>query len=300
MSILVTGGAGNIGSHTCTPLTHQGHTVITYDNLSMGQRELVHWGDFVYGDIFGMQRLCSCIRQYCIEKITHCVDSAFAGKSVIDPGKYLCNDAYETLGIFDAMRNDGVPCIAASGRCANFESPNTISITEDTSNNSAPPYGASKPFMERMLADYEVTHVIQRMSVRCFNAKGCDVDGDTGEWHEPEPQLIPRALMAAADHIPDPKIFGNDAHTPDGICILNYVHFANLADAHTESVDNLKRKLLSQNLNPHTYHAISTKKIAQIAENVTELQISTFITDRNMDYSEILLKKRSHSKHLLQ
>ena len=160
MRILVTGGAGYIGSHTCKALAHQGHTVVTYDNLSTGHRELVRWGDFVYGDILDTQRLRTCIRQHQIEGIIHFAASAYVGESVIDPGKYFRNNVCGTLSILDAMRDEGVPYIVVSGTCAVYGSPESMPITEDTPTNPINPYGASKLFMERMLADYEKAHGI--------------------------------------------------------------------------------------------------------------------------------------------
>ncbi len=135
MRILVTGGAGYIGSHTCKALAHQGHTVVTYDNLSTGHRELVRWGDFVYGDILDTQRLRSCIRQHRIEGIIHFAASAYVGESVIDPGKYFRNNVCGTLSILDAMRDEGVPYIVVSGTCAVYGTPERMPITEDTPTN---------------------------------------------------------------------------------------------------------------------------------------------------------------------
>ena len=269
MRILVTGGAGYIGSHTCKALANQGHTVVTYDNLSTGHRELVRWGDFVYGDILDTQRLRACIRQHRIEGIIHFAASAYVGESVIDPGKYFRNNVCGTLSILDAMRDEGVPYIVVSGTCAVYGSPEIMPITEDTPTNPINPYGTSKLFMERMLTDYEKAHGIKWMSLRYFNAAGCDPDGETGEWHEPETHLIPRALMAAMGQIPALEIFGDDYPTPDGTCIRDYVHVTDLADAHVRGIESLVLGEKGQSINLGTGQGFSIRQVLATVEDVT-------------------------------
>ncbi|PKN40452.1 MAG: UDP-glucose 4-epimerase GalE [Deltaproteobacteria bacterium HGW-Deltaproteobacteria-18] len=280
MRILVTGGAGYIGSHTCKALAHQGHTVIVYDNLSTGHRELVRWGDFVYGDILDTQRLRACIRQHRIEGIIHFAASAYVGESVIDPGKYFRNNVCGTLSILDAMRDEGVPYIVVSGTCAVYGSPEQMPITENTPTNPINPYGASKLFMERMLADYEKAHGIKWMSLRYFNAAGCDPDGETGEWHEPETHLIPRALMAAMGLIPALEIFGDDYPTPDGTCIRDYVHVTDLADAHVRAIMAIQRGGENQAVNLGTGHGFSIREITTSAAQITNKTIPLIISPR--------------------
>lgn len=289
MRILVTGGAGYIGSHTCKALAHQGHTVIVYDNLSTGHRELVRWGDFVYGDILDTQRLRSCIRQHRIEGIIHFAASAYVGESVIDPGKYFRNNVCGTLSILDAMRDEGVPYIVVSGTCAVYGSPEKMPITEDTPTNPINPYGASKLFMERMLADYETAHGIRWMSLRYFNAAGCDPDGETGEWHEPETHLIPRALMAAAGQIPALEIFGEDYPTPDGTCIRDYVHVTDLADAHVQGVDFLTNGGNSQALNLGTGQGISIRQILTAVKDATGMDVPHIMSNRRAGDPPVLM-----------
>ena len=289
MRILVTGGAGYIGSHTCKALAHQGHTVVTYDNLSTGHRELVRWGDFVYGDILDTQRLRTCIRQHRIEGIIHFAASAYVGESVIDPGKYFRNNVCGTLSIIDAMRDEEVPYIVVSGTCAVYGSPAQMPITEDTPTNPINPYGASKLFMERMLADYEKTHGIKWMSLRYFNAAGCDPDGETGEWHEPETHLIPRTLMAAMGQIPALEIFGDDYPTPDGTCIRDYVHVTDLADAHIRGIGSLARGEQSQHINLGTGQGISIRQVLASVEEVTGKAVPHLISSRRVGDPPILV-----------
>lgn len=300
MRILVTGGAGYIGSHTCKALAHQGHTVVTYDNLSTGHRELVRWGDFVYGDILDTQRLRSCIRQHRIEGIIHFAASAYVGESIIDPGKYFRNNVCGTLSILDAMRDEGVPYIVVSGTCAVYGSPENMPITEDTPSNPINPYGASKLFMERMLSDYEKAHGIKWMSLRYFNAAGCDSEGDTGEWHDPETHLIPRALMAAMGEIPDLEIFGQNYPTPDGTCIRDYVHVTDLADAHVSGINFLVKDGRSQSINLGTGQGFSILQILITIELTIERVVPYRISQRRPGDPAVLIAYSEKASNMLK
>lgn len=299
MRILVTGGAGYIGSHTCKALAHQGHTVVTYDNLSTGHRVLVRWGDFVYGDILDTQRLRACIRQHRIEGIIHFAASAYVGESVIDPGKYFRNNVCGTLSILDAMRDEGVPHIVVSGTCAVYGSPEKMPITEDTPTNPINPYGASKLFMERMLADYEKAHGIKWMSLRYFNAAGCDPEGETGEWHQPETHLIPRALMAAMGKIPPLEIFGDNYPTPDGTCIRDYVHVSDLAQAHVQGINCLAKCFNSQAINLGTGNGVSIRDVLTVVEKVTGKQVPHLICAKRDGDPPILRADPSKAERIL-
>lgn len=299
MRILVTGGAGYIGSHTCKALAQQGYTVVVYDNLSTGHRELVRWGDFVHGDILDTQRLRACIRQHRIEGIIHFAASAYVGESVTDPGKYFRNNVCGTLSILDAMRDEGVPYIVVSGTCAVYGSPEKIPITEDTPTNPINPYGASKLFMERMLADYEKAHGIKWMSLRYFNAAGCDPDGETGEWHEPETHLIPRALMAAMGQIPTLEIFGDDYPTPDGTCIRDYVHVSDLADAHVRGMNFLAEGGGSQLINLGTGQGFSIREVLAAVKDVTGRVVPYVLSGRRAGDPAVLVADSSKAQEQL-
>ncbi|MGE4440335.1 MAG: UDP-glucose 4-epimerase GalE [Desulfomicrobium sp.] len=300
MRILVTGGAGYIGSHTCKTLAHQGHNVVVYDNLSTGHRELARWGDFVYGDILDTQRLRTCIKQNRIEGIIHFAASAYVGESVIDPGKYFRNNVCGTLSILDAMRDEGVPHIVVSGTCAVYGSPDNIPIIEDTPTNPINPYGASKLFMERMLSDYEKAHGIKWISLRYFNAAGCDPDGETGEWHDPETHLIPRALMAAVGKIPALEIFGDDYPTPDGTCVRDYVHVSDLADAHLRSIDFLAQGNKSHIINLGAGNGISVYEVLSAIKEVTGASVPYVISPKRAGDPPILRADWTKAKNILK
>lgn len=299
MRVLVTGGAGYIGSHTCKALALHGHTPVVYDNLSTGHKELVRWGNFEYGDILDTQRLRACIRCHRIKGIIHFAASAYVGESVVNPGKYFHNNVCGTLSLLDAMRDEGVPYIVVSSSCAVYGAPHTMPITENTPTNPVNPYGASKLFMERMLADYEKAHGLRWMALRYFNAAGCDPDGETGEWHDPETHLIPRALMAAAGKIPYLEIFGDDYPTPDGTCIRDYVHVSDLADAHVRGLNFLTEDEKSQAINLGAGQGLSIREVLNGVEEITGRDAPHVMSSRRAGDPAVLVADANRAKELL-
>lgn len=261
MKVLVTGGAGYIGGHTCKVLAQQGHTPIVYDNLCTGHREFVKWGDFVYGDILDTQRLRACLRRYRPDGIIHFAAFAYVGESVADPGKYFHNNVSGTLSILDAMRDEDVTNIVVSSTCAVYGQPEQIPIPETCPTHPINPYGASKLFMERMLADYHTAHGLNWTALRYFNAAGCDPQCEVGEWHEPETHLIPRVIWAALGRIPHVDVFGDDYPTQDGTCVRDYIHVMDLAAAHILALQRLIDGKESRPFNLGTGTGISVKEI---------------------------------------
>ncbi|MDL2290966.1 UDP-glucose 4-epimerase GalE [Desulfovibrio sp. OttesenSCG-928-F20] len=238
MKILVTGGAGYVGSHTCKALAEAGHDVVVYDNLSTGHRDLIRWGDFFHGDIGDYSALVACMKRYKPEGVIHFAAWSQVGESVSDPGKYFKNNVAGTLNLLCAMRDQGLEAIVVSGTCAVYGEPKEQPITEKCPTNPINPYGASKLFMERMLADFEIAHGLRWMSLRYFNAAGADIAAETGERHMPESHLIPRMFMAMDGSAPPLQVFGDSYPTPDGTCIRDYVHVADLATAHVTAIEH--------------------------------------------------------------
>ncbi len=261
MKVLVTGGAGYIGSHTCKELAQQGHTPIVYDNLCTGHREFVKWGDFIYGDILDTQHLRACLRRYQPDGIIHFAASAYVGESVANPGKYFHNNVSGTLSILDAMRDEGVSNIVVSSTCAVYGQPEQIPIAETCPTHPINPYGASKLFMERMLSDYHAAHGLNWAALRYFNAAGCDPRCEAGEWHEPETHLIPRVIWAALGRISHVDVFGDDYPTQDGTCVRDYIHVQDLAAAHVLALQRLVDGKESRPFNLGTGTGISVKEI---------------------------------------
>ncbi|MDO4767645.1 MAG: UDP-glucose 4-epimerase GalE [Pseudomonadota bacterium] len=269
MRVLVTGGAGYIGSHTCKELARSGHEPVVYDNLSTGRRELARWGAFIHGDILDTQRLRAAMRRERVEAVIHFAAKAYVGESVINPEKYFRNNVGGTQSLLDAMRGEDVRDIVVSGTCAVYGTPERMPIDENTPASPINPYGESKLFMERMLAAYGRAYGTRFTSLRYFNAAGCDPDGETGEWHDPETHLIPRVLMAAAGKIEALEIFGDDYPTPDGTCIRDYVHVRDLAKAHIAAVERLQKGGGNSILNLGAGRGFSVREIVRAAEEVT-------------------------------
>lgn len=263
MKICVTGGAGYIGSHTCKALARAGHKVIVYDNISTGHRDNVRWGEFFYGDIRDTQALRTCFKNFRPDGVIHFAASAYVGESVTNPGKYFSNNVSGTLSILEAMRDENVPAIVVSGTCAVYGQPKTVPIREDCPKAPINPYGASKLFMERMLADFETAHGTRWMSLRYFNAAGSSPEGEIGERHDPEPHLIPRVISAALGHSEAIDIYGTDYPTPDGTCIRDYIHVDDLAKAHILGMEHILAEKSSQALNLGTGQGASVLEIIE-------------------------------------
>lgn len=237
--IVVTGGAGYIGSTTCKLLAAAGHDVTVYDNLSTGHRDMVLWGRLVEGDIRDTDRLAATLRETEADAVVHFAARAYVGESVADPGRYYNNNVAGTLSLLEAMRQAQVMRLVVSSTCAVYGQPEVMPISEVTPVNPINPYGASKLMMERMCADFEVAHGIRTVALRYFNACGTEAGLEVGEIHDPEPHVIPRILMAADGVLEAFEVFGTDYATADGSCIRDYIHVADLADAHCRAVDHL-------------------------------------------------------------
>lgn len=299
MRVVVTGGAGYVGSHTCKELARQNHEVVVYDNLSTGHRELVRWGEFVHGDILDTQKLRQCLSRYKPDGIIHFAAHAYVGESVTDPGKYFRNNVYGSLSILEAMTAEKIAPLVASGTCAVYGQPDSMPISENTPASPINPYGASKLFMERMFADFANAHHTKWISLRYFNAAGCDFDMETGELHEPEPHLIPRVLMAIDGKIASLEVFGADYPTPDGTCIRDYVHVADLARAHVAALQFLLADGPSQAVNLGTGHGVSIMEIIRAAERVTEKKVPYSVSSRRKGDPAELVANPSRAEKVL-
>lgn len=297
--ILVTGGAGYIGSQTCKELSLQGYMPIVYDNLITGHREFVKWGELVYGDILDTQNLRKCIKKYKPEGIIHFAAFAYVGESVLDPGKYFRNNISGTLSILDAMRDEGLSNIVVSSTCAVYGQPAEMPISETCPPAPINPYGASKLFMERMLADYHTAHGINWAALRYFNAAGCDPDGEIGEWHEPETHIIPRILGTALGRYPQLDVFGNDYPTPDGTCIRDYIHVKDLATAHILALQACMDDKANQAFNLGTGKGHSILDLIRTTEKISGKKVSfNFQARRAGDPAELVAEARLSNQYL--
>ena len=277
---LITGGAGYIGSHTAKLLAGAGHEVITYDNLSRGHRDLVRWGPLVEADLRDTTLLREALRWSKPDAVIHFAAFAYVGESVERPEIYYDNNVNGTLSLLRAMTGSGTQNLIVSSTCATYGQPDRMPITEETPQAPLNPYGQSKLMMELMCADFATAHGLHYMALRYFNACGCDPDGQTGERHDPEPHLIPRALMAADGEIDRLDVFGDDYATPDGTCVRDYIHVVDLASAHMAAAFHLMDGGASGALNLGTGRGISVREIIDATARVTGKRVPYRIAPR--------------------
>lgn len=238
-NILVTGGAGYIGSHTCKQLAAAGHTPIVYDNLSNGHRDAVRWGPFEAGDVTDGERLREVMRAHKPQAVIHFAGLIEVGISVIDPAAFYSVNVSGSLTLLGAMVDEGINSIVFSSTAAVYGLPKSVPIPEDAPSAPINPYGATKRGVEEMLGYFAAAHGLRYAALRYFNAAGADPDGDLGERHDPESHLIPLVLFAALGQRPHINVYGTDYPTPDGTAVRDYAHVCDLARAHIAALDYL-------------------------------------------------------------
>lgn len=272
-SILVTGGAGYIGSHACKALARAGYQPIAYDSLVYGHEWAVKWGPFEHGDILDRPCLDKVIGQYRPSAIMHFAAFAYVGESVGDPGKYYRNNVAGSLILLEAARDHGIEQFVFSSTCATYGIPERLPITEDTAQWPINPYGTSKLMVERMLADFGVAHGLQSIALRYFNAAGADPDNEIGEDHDPETHLIPLVLDAASGRRSHITVFGTDYDTADGTCVRDYIHVTDLADAHVKALQALGARHQSNVYNLGNGRGFSVLEVIQAVEHATGFKV---------------------------
>jgi UDP-arabinose 4-epimerase len=265
-AVLVTGGAGFIGSHTCKALARAGFTPITYDNLTHGHAWAVRWGPFVLGDLADRDLLVKTLTRYSIKAVIHFAAFAYVGESMKAPGDYFRNNVANTLTLLEAMQQAGVDTMVFSSTCATYGIPSKVPVDEDEVQKPINPYGESKLFVERMLRWWESAHGLHWTALRYFNAAGADPDGEIGEDHEPETHLVPIAVQAAMGTRPPLEIFGSDYDTHDGTAVRDYIHVSDLAAAHVAALKRLKAGGSSLALNLGTGIGHSVRDVVAMVE----------------------------------
>lgn len=280
-TILVTGGAGYIGSHACKALARAGYRPVSYDNLVYGHEWAVKWGPLERGDILDRARLDDVMARHKPDAVMHFAAFAYVGESVAEPAKYYRNNVAGSLALIEACRGHGVNSFVFSSTCATYGSPDKLPIGEDTPQRPINPYGASKLMVERMLADFRAAYGLRSVALRYFNAAGADPDGEIGEDHDPEPHVIPLVLDAAAGKREAISVFGDDYATPDGTCIRDYIHVTDLADAHVKALQKLENgSPCREALNLGTGSGISVRQLIEAAERVTGMPIKVKVAPR--------------------
>jgi UDP-glucose-4-epimerase GalE len=237
--VLVTGGAGYIGSHACKALHRAGYLVVAFDNLVAGHREAVRYGDLVVGDITDTDAVRRAIRRHGIFAVMHFAAFLDVGESVRDPARYFRNNVGGALSVLEAMAGESVKYFIFSSTCATYGEPIETPLAETHPQNPINSYGETKLAVERALPHFERALGLRWTALRYFNAAGADPDGEIGEDHAPEIHLIPRAIEAARGG-EGLQVFGDDYPTPDGTCLRDYVHVSDLADAHVKALEFLE------------------------------------------------------------
>jgi UDP-glucose 4-epimerase len=268
LKILVTGGAGYVGSHAARLLDRAGHEVWIYDNLSQGHRSAALPGRMIVGELSDRPLLEKTLKDRGIEAVMHFAAFALVGESVSDPAKYYSNNVVASLTLLDAMRAVGVGKIVFSSTTATYGEPKRIPITEDELQLPVNPYGFAKLVIEHALADYAHAYGLGYAALRYFNASGASPDGDLGEDHTPESHLIPIVLQVALGQRPHIMVFGDDYPTPDGTCIRDYIHVDDLGSAHVKALDRLQPgKGLKLNLGTGQGHSV--QQVIETCRRVT-------------------------------
>jgi UDP-glucose-4-epimerase GalE len=265
--ILVTGGAGYIGSHAAKALEHAGYRVIVFDNLVAGHREAVRYGDFILGDITDLEAVRRALREHRVWAVMHFAAFLDVGESVREPTKYYRNNVTGALTVLEAMAAEGVKLFVFSSTCATYGEPVETPITELHPQKPINSYGESKLAVERSLPHFERAYGLHSVSLRYFNASGADPDGEIGEDHSPEIHIIPRAIEAAIGG-PGLTVFGDDYPTPDGTCLRDYIHVTDLADAHVRALQATADTGLSSVYNLGTGRPHSVREVIDTVEKV--------------------------------
>lgn len=271
--ILVTGGAGYIGSHTVKLLLENGYQVVTYDSMEFGHPEAVLGGVIFEGDLLDRDRLDEAFDKHPIDAIIHFAAYASVGDSVVNPEKYFNNNIGGGLNLVNAMRAKGVDKIIFSSSAATYGEPIHIPIEESHPQNPTNPYGETKLMFEKILKWYDVAYGIKSISLRYFNAAGDDPEGKIGEDHEPEQHLIPIVLQTALGQRESVKVFGTDWDTPDGTCVRDYIHVTDLADAHLLALIALQNGAQTTAYNLGNGDGQSVKQVIDTAEQVVGRKI---------------------------
>ena len=242
-TVLVTGGAGYIGSHTCKMLASNGWLPLTYDNLETGHAQAVKWGPLEYGDINDAARLDAVLAMHKPQAIIHFAASAYVGESYVNPAKYYQNNVAGSLSLLNAARRAGIDQIVFSSSCATYGVCQRPILDETHPQAPINPYGFTKLVIERMLEDFHTAYRMQSIALRYFNAAGADAGGELGENHDPETHLIPLMIAAGLGRTPPIMVFGRDYDTPDGTCIRDYVHVTDLAAAHVMALKRFETRV---------------------------------------------------------
>lgn len=298
-TVLVTGGAGYVGSHCCKALAAAGWTIVVYDNLSRGWREFVKWGRLIEGDVTDAAGLKRAMAEVRPDAVAHFAALAYVGESIDHPGDYYRVNALGMLNLLEAMREAGTGRILFSSSCATYGVPTRLPIDESHPQAPINPYGWSKLISEKMLADYGVAHGVRSVALRYFNAAGDDPDLEIGEKHEPETHMIPLAIRAAQAGGGTFNINGDDFDTADGTCVRDYIHVLDLADAHVRALDYLMSGGASDVFNLGTGDGMSVSQVLDAVERFSNAKIRRQIGPRRPGDPAALVASAEKARRVL-
>ncbi len=297
-AVLVTGGAGYIGAHCCKALYEAGYLPVCYDNLSSGHESFVKWGPLVVGDIADAGKLTETMAAHGVVAVMHFAAFSAVGESVIDPQKYYQNNLAGTLALLQAMRDTNVLRLVFSSTGAVYGQADSKPIAEAAAGRPINPYGMSKWMIEQVLADYRPAYGLNSFSLRYFNACGDDSGGEIGELRDPETHLIPRAMMALQGHV-DFSVFGEDYATPDGTAIRDYIHVADLAEAHILALKCLLNGHEGGALNLGTGSGFSVLQILKAIAQEAGREVPYIVRERRTGDPEFLVADPSAAFEVL-
>jgi UDP-glucose-4-epimerase GalE len=308
-SILVTGGAGYIGSHMCRMLTNSGHRVVAFDNLTRGHADTVRDTELVVGDLTSREDIGRCLAAGHFDAVMHFAALAYVGESVQEPAGYYNNNVVGSINLLNAMCDSGPKRIVFSSTCAIFGEPTEIPITESHAQHPINPYGSTKRIIEHALLDYADAYGFKSVSLRYFNASGCDLSGDLGERHDPETHLIPLVLIEALRLRSggDPadtrlQVFGGELDTLDGTCVRDFVHVNDLCSAHILALDRLLQNKVegAEAYNLGNGQGFSVLEVIEACRRVTGQQIQYRIVDRRAGDPAVLVGSAMHAREVLR
>lgn len=299
MAILVTGGAGYIGSHTVAELLAAGEEVVVVDSLTTGHRGAVLGGKLYVGDIRDGAFLDLVFGENAIDAVIHFAANSLVGESMQNPGKYYDNNVYGTLCLLEKMNANGVNKIVFSSTAATYGEPERVPIQESDRTEPTNAYGETKLAMERMMRWFDTAHGIKYVSLRYFNAAGAHENGLIGEDHDPETHLVPVILQVPLGKRAHVGIYGEDYPTEDGTCIRDYLHVSDLADAHVLAVKRLREGGESAVYNLGSGHGYSVKQMLEAARRVTGHPIPAIVSERRAGDPAVLVASSDKAKREL-
>ncbi|MFF2483363.1 UDP-glucose 4-epimerase GalE [Paenibacillus sp. NPDC058071] len=299
MAVLVTGGAGYIGSHTVAALAERGEEIVIVDNLQQGHRGALLGGKLYEGDLRDAEFMERVFSENEIDSVIHFAANSLVGESMKDPGKYYHNNVYGTLCLLEKMIQHGVRRIVFSSTAATYGEPDNVPIDEFDRTSPTNAYGETKLAMEKMMKWFDVAHDLKFVSLRYFNAAGAHESGKIGEDHQPETHLVPIVLQTALGQRTHISVFGDDYETPDGSCIRDYVHVSDLADAHVLAVLRLREGKDSAVYNLGSGNGYSVKQVIDIARSVTGREIKAVVEPRRAGDPAVLVASSQRARNEL-